>query len=239
MIKAPALSRRLRTVFEMVPKCGTAADIGCDHAYLSINLYITGRAKRVYASDIREGPVAAARGNIARFECEENVKAVLAPGLTGVIDNDIDVYIISGMGGDTIVSILDEYKDRFSEKETFIIQPQSSVEDLRCYLYENGFVIEAERLCKDAGRLYTVMKVRFDGVKRSDDDVYYYIGRALIEGRDPLVSELTQRRIREHEKILSGLKSEKYKNRSDRVSKLICDMKLIMEEYESDSKANI
>jgi len=239
MVKAPALSKRLTTVFEMTPYARTAADIGCDHAHLAINLYVSGRAGNVFASDIREGPIAAAKNNVLRCGCEDAVKTVLAPGLRGVINEDVDVYIISGMGGETIVSILDEYKSRFSAKETFILQPQSSIEDLREYLYKNGFNIEKERICEDAGHMYTVMRVSFDGKVREEDEVYLYIGRRAKEARDPLFGTLLRRRISEHERILSGLTDAKYEERAKKISKLIADMKVVLEEYEDDCKRNI
>ncbi|MBR2742426.1 MAG: SAM-dependent methyltransferase [Clostridia bacterium] len=235
MKKAPKLSERLKTVFDMTPKSAAAADIGCDHAQLAVNLYISGKAARVFASDIREGPLAAARANIARFGCEEGVRTVLAPGLTGVIGEGVKVFIIAGMGGETIAKIIDEYKARITNEQTFILQPQSSVEDLRRYLCENGFSIEEERLSRDAGHIYTAMRVRLTGVHLHCPEVYYYIGKRLVEERDALLSELLARRIREHEKIRAGLLRSGQTERARETEELIDAMKKLREEIQSES----
>ena len=192
-------------VFDMTPECDAAADIGCDHALLSIALYMSGRAKRVIAGDVREGPLSAARRNIDAYGCADGVLTVLSFGLRGAMKYSPDAIIIAGMGGETIASILEEYADRFSGSETFVLQPQSSAEDLRRYLYGRGFEITSERLCIDGGHLYIAMSAKFTGRKEAPEEVFYYIGRELVKGRDPLAGEFIKRRIREHEKILAGL----------------------------------
>jgi tRNA (adenine22-N1)-methyltransferase len=238
-IKAPRLSDRLLGVLSMVPECETAADIGCDHAKLAISLIMRGHAKRVFASDVREGPLLAAVRNIEKYGCAGKVSTVLAPGLDGVIKFQVQVYIIAGMGGEMIASILDKHRDMFTSGNTFVLQPMSSVEDLRRYLYKTGFFIEDELLCTASGRLYSVIRAKYDGVQRSDDQVYFYIGRRLIENRDPLLLRLIDARISEHEKILQGLSDEKYKQRALMISALIDDMKRIKEEIYCESRRDI
>ena len=51
------LPERLETIISMVPKCGTVADIGCDHAYVSIALVERGIAEHAIACDINAGPL--------------------------------------------------------------------------------------------------------------------------------------------------------------------------------------
>ena len=40
------------------------SDVGCDHAYLSLSLVLSGTADGAVASDVREGPLTIAKQNI-------------------------------------------------------------------------------------------------------------------------------------------------------------------------------
>ena len=59
-----ALSYRLKTVADLVSKDKVVADIGCDHALLSIYLVENGISNKVYAIDNKKGPLAKANENI-------------------------------------------------------------------------------------------------------------------------------------------------------------------------------
>ena len=52
------ISKRLLCCAELVPPCGTVADVGTDHGYLAIHLLQSGRCAHAIASDLREKPLA-------------------------------------------------------------------------------------------------------------------------------------------------------------------------------------
>ena len=58
------LTSRLRTAADLCRRGVTVCDVGTDHALLACYLAQTG-AKSVIASDVREGPLSAARRTIA------------------------------------------------------------------------------------------------------------------------------------------------------------------------------
>ena len=49
------LSERMQAVSALVPKGHVAADIGCDHGFVSIDLVQRSICPRVYAADVRKG----------------------------------------------------------------------------------------------------------------------------------------------------------------------------------------
>ena len=75
------LDTRLRAAANMVPQGARLADIGSDHAYLPIALCLENKIKYALASDINEGPVAAAVANIHKNGLAHRIEAVRADGL--------------------------------------------------------------------------------------------------------------------------------------------------------------
>ena len=63
------LSNRLLMNASMVTKGSRVADIGCDHAYVSIWLLQNNIATKVIAMDVNEGPVKRAKENIIICSC--------------------------------------------------------------------------------------------------------------------------------------------------------------------------
>ena len=185
----PILSARLAAAAEMVRKGGVICDVGTDHALLPCRLWLDGERKLI-AADINEGPLLSARQTISHYIGDENaVRLVLSDGLDKI--DYADDVVIAGMGGELIARII--LGCRFLCKDThFILQPMTKAEVLRRELYKNGFYIEKELAVKDAGRLYVVMSVYYDGQSRETDDTFAYIGKVrdtayLCFARDRLI----------------------------------------------------
>ncbi len=188
-----------------------AVDVGCDHAKLAIYLVQSGLFKKVFASDINDGPLEKARQAVAqrKFKSEslENyIEVVKSDGLCEFENQKIDAVFILGMGGEVISGILDRAsfikKDENKGKIRFILQAMTSEYELREYLHKNGFAIEDERLCIDKGRIYSIMSAVFDGVERSASNAEYILGKANIEKRGDLFESVLERRIRIFEKTV-------------------------------------
>ncbi len=162
------ISKRLLAISEMVGRCGTLADVGCDHALASIMAFKSGRAGKVIASDIREGPLKAARFNAAEILGEdaarEHFKFIISDGLKEIEPKEeIECIIISGMGGALIRSILKDGLDtaRFIKLRQLILGPQSEPELCRHFLIdEAGFDIKGEDVIRDMGKYYFLLDVR-------------------------------------------------------------------------------
>ncbi len=173
------LSRRLAMCAEFVRTGSTVADIGTDHALLPIWLIRRGKAKRVIASDINEGPIAVARRNIHRCGMTGKVDTVVADGLGGIAPEEVNDIIIAGMGGDLIASILEAAPWIRSDRYRLILQPMSHAERLREYLFRSGFSLEREEALFDAGRVYSVMQWHFGAMEYTDAMIY----GGLLTGR--------------------------------------------------------
>ena len=155
------ISKRLLCCASMVPQGARVADVGCDHGYLSIHLLREHIAAAVAAMDLRPEPLEAARRNAARFQTADRMEFFLCDGLSALGPGAVDAVVCAGMGGDTMVKILSECSWADDPAVTWILQPQSSGNDLRRWLSERGYRIEREKLVRDGGFLYAVMEVRY------------------------------------------------------------------------------
>lgn len=231
--KLPPIAKRLKLILEMTPKCDIISDIGCDHAYVSIHLIKKEIAKFVYACDIRKGPLEIAKRNIEKFDCKNQIETILSDGLDGIIDKDFDSCIIAGMGGEMICDILNKHLDKIKNDTLFIMQPMSKIEILREYLYKNKFLITDEKLCLEDKRIYNVIcaKKTSENIEVSND-IYYLIGKKLIEKRDELLELLLNKRILEYENVKKAIdESENDNNKKiNYVNQRIEKLKNIREE---------
>ncbi len=177
---------RLDLLVDLTKQYKTVADIGCDHAYLSILLARAG--VRVIASDVAQGPHDKALANIARFGVGDKVDLRLGDGLLTLECGETEAIVIAGMGGLVIADILSAGRHLITEQTKLYLQPMRADEDLRKYLYENGFEILNESLVREDRRIYTVMEVCLgqNGEYTPLDCVF---SPALRNAQPPLFSE--------------------------------------------------
>ena len=152
------LSTRLEAACRFVKPGDRVADIGCDHGYLGIYLLKNQIARFVYACDINEGPLNAAVFNSEKYGVRDKMQFYLSDGVRNT-PRDFDTLVCCGMGGDTMISILEAAPWLKDGKYRLILQCQSKRPELRKYLSENGWWIQDETVLKDGKFLYTVMEV--------------------------------------------------------------------------------
>lgn len=159
-MRRPELSPRLRMVADLVPAGARLADVGTDHAYLPAALLLEEKIPWAVAADLRRGPLDRAMATARTYGLAGRVDFRLCDGLAGVRPGEVDAVAVAGMGGETIAAILNAAPWTRERDVPLILQPMTSMPDLRKWLWDNGFCIEAERLAREGGALYTAMLVR-------------------------------------------------------------------------------
>ena len=154
------LSPRLKVCCDMVAPGSRIADIGCDHGYLSIWLLTQGIARSAIAADINQQPLLSAVRNAEKFGVRDKMEFYLSDGAKS-IPRDFDTLVCAGVGGDTMISILDAAPWLKNGDYTLILQCQSKTPMLRQYLSENGWRICREVAVRDGRFVYTVMLLQF------------------------------------------------------------------------------
>ncbi len=175
------LSTRLQTIANYVPNGACVADIGCDHALLSIYLAKSGQAKRVLACDINEGPLSVARANVEKAGLADQIELRLCNGLDAVADGEADTVVIAGMGGELMADILSRAPWVESHGVTLVLQPMSRPEVLRDFLYRHGFSVTKEEMVLEHRRVYTLIQAVYNGQPFVPTELQTHLG-ALPQG---------------------------------------------------------
>ena len=201
------LSPRLQAVADFVKQGEIVADIGTDHGYLPAYLIHNQISPFVYASDIRKGPLSAAKNTALSYNIREGIQFILADGLEGIKPFSAQTITIAGMGGETIASILEKAPWVRTPGIKLILQPQTKVDDLSNWLDNNGFAIQDICLARDAGRIYVIMLAMLGKTRAPFTCAEMFADRMLLEKRDPLLPAYLDHLIRITEKKVAGLKS--------------------------------
>lgn len=136
----------------MIPKGSRVADVGTDHGYLPVWLRQQGICQQVIASDIRPGPLAAARASAAYYGTT-GIDFRLCPGLAGILPEEVDTVVIAGMSGETMISILEAANWNWVGKR-LVLQPMTKRQELLEWLYCHSLCVTEEQYVHDHGRDY-------------------------------------------------------------------------------------
>lgn len=210
------LSNRLQAVKNLVSPCEVAADIGCDHAYLAIELVRDHIAKRVIATDINAGPLKIAAEHIREAGLENCITTIQCDGITGIY---ADTIIICGMGGKLMLRILTDSLKELEHATTLILQPQSEIAQFRNGLCELGFEIVDEDFVIEDGKYYPMMKAQKGQMFLNDITATY--GPVLLKKKHPDLKVFLKQQNAYLTDLLEELKrfsSEKSMKRIDQIA---------------------
>ncbi len=160
------LPRRLKAAADLIPRCDTACDIGCDHGYLSVYLLRHEKAGRMIAMDVNSGPLERAKSSAALFGVTSQMEFRLSDGLTQVKPGEADFFICAGMGGKLIMKIMSDHPQITASMKGALLQPQSDIRAVRRFVYDTGWHIEQEDIVfeedggeKEMGKYYPMFLI--------------------------------------------------------------------------------
>ena len=111
------LSNRMQSILAMLQqeklshgKIPCVADIGCDHAFVSMACVRDGLAERVIAMDVRKGPLSIAQTHIQEYGFAKSVETRLSNGFEAMEPGEATWAVLAGMGGELMKTILQNGK---------------------------------------------------------------------------------------------------------------------------------
>ena len=153
------LGPRLEAVASFIPAGAKVADVGTDHGLLAVWLRMHEISPVVIASDIRPGPLNAAKRNAEKYRVN-GICFRLCPGLQDIRQDEADIVVIAGMSGETILSILDDSGWDWINKQ-LVLEANTKHPELLTWLYQHKLHLEGEKIPEENGRLYRVFHVAY------------------------------------------------------------------------------
>lgn len=188
------LGERLSALAAMVPMGSRIADVGTDHAYLPLYLMDIGKIEKAVAIDVNPGPFALARDAVARSGLADRIEVRLGDGLRVVAPGEVDVAIMAGMGGITMIKIMEESAEVLKALTCLVLQPMVAAPQVRRWLQTNGWRITNEDIVREEGRLYELL-VAEPGQTQELAYQLSEVGPVLWERRHPLLGILLRQRL--------------------------------------------
>lgn len=195
------LSKRLRTIHDLVPKC-LPADIGSDHGKLMIALLESGTIEKGYAVENKEGPYERLRNNLIEAGVIDKIIPLFSDGLDDLPES-VDALIIAGMGGFNIINILKKHPRKLSRIKTIIVDAHSAAPTVRKELCLMGYAIADEKIVKEYDVFYEIIKfIKADIAIISDEDLEF--GPFLRQEKSAVFKEKYKNRIKEINQIIAS-----------------------------------
>ena len=224
------LQPRLACIASLVPRGARLADVGTDHGYLPVFLLQHDRIACAIASDINAAPLDHARTTARAYGVTEGIEFRLCPGLAKVGSGECDTIAIAGMGGETIIGILEAAPWTRDGAYTLILQPQTKTELLRRWMSGHGYHIREERLVRDKEQLYVVLRAA-GGEGRALSDADALAGFLLQD--DPLYGAYLSQHLTKLKRARDGLAVSSLADKDERIARL----RALIEELEKRQEA--
>ena len=199
------IDERLKSLVKYVDKKDNIIDVGCDHALLDIYLVQNNITDSVIVSDISNNALQQGINNIKKYNLDDRIDVRCGNGLE-VLNNedDINTIIISGMGTNTILDILNN--NYLSKVNKLIIQSNKDYYLLRSGVNKLGFIISNEEVIVVNNKLYiNIIFVR--GNKK------YSLNELKYGTKDMLNKEIYYKYlINKYNKILNCINDNSFKD---------------------------
>lgn len=202
------LSPRLLKIACLVPDDAVVADIGTDHALLPAYLVVTGKCPRAIATEVKPGPLEAARETVREFGVAKQVDLRLGYGLTVLEPHEADAVVIAGVGSRTIVEILERSPSLRATVRRLVLQPMSGAGALRRWLLAHGYRLADEDLVREDGRFYEALAAEpGSGAAPSQPllDLGLEVGPRLWERRHPLLRAFIEDKLARYRTIVDRI----------------------------------
>ena len=198
------LSKRLQAVADLVSEGLVVADVGTDHGYIPIYLIETKKSPKAFAMDVNKGPLLRAKEHIAEHGLETCIETRLSDGVRALQKGECDCVVVAGMGGALTIKIMEEGKDIFRSLKEFVLQPQSELQKVRAYLYQNEYSIVEENMVLDDGKFYPMFRV-INGQSEEYHAIELCYGKLLLEQKNAVLKNFLEKEKAVKELILSNL----------------------------------
>lgn len=209
------LTPRLAAVAGLIPHGARVADIGTDHAMLPVYLVETNSSPGVIATDLNDKPFLSACRQVQVSGAVGMVEVRKGDGLEAILPGEVDVIVIAGMGGNTIIGILERSPGVLAGIKRLVLQPMADPGPLRNWLARNGWRLVDEELVKEVERFYVIIAAE-PGDEPPGDRLLQEIGPFLIRKNSPALIEYLEKVRDDYQRVLGGLARSRTEDSMDK-----------------------
>lgn len=182
------LGARLRAAVELLPVEGAIADIGAGDGRLALHLARIGAGGPIFATEVHEGPWQ----HLVRGTADEpRIVCRYGDGLRPLRGERLRAAALLGMGPHTILEILQLHEE--FPGCAFVLGPMQGAPRLRYGLRALGLTIVDERLARERGRFYPILRTERCGAPPPADALDDLLGPHLRHRRPAHFDEFAQR----------------------------------------------
>ncbi|MGN0368624.1 MAG: tRNA (adenine(22)-N(1))-methyltransferase [Wujia sp.] len=230
MNKKIRLSRRMQALVQMLLDekdlpVGTVADIGCDHAFVSMACIDKKIANHVIAMDVGVQPLKIAQSNIREYGYEQVIETRLSDGFMALQPKEADWAILAGMGGALMRRILQQGSCHLEEGVKLILQPQSEPELVRIFLEQVGYQIIDEEMLVEDGKYYTIIKAKKGAM--TCDDIQRRFGPVLLKKKHPVLRQFLSDEYEKNKQLKTRLQSSQTQAAKKRRKEIEVELSII------------
>ncbi len=211
------LPKRLEKIYNLVSG-NIVADVGCDHGKLSHKLLSTDKCKFVYVSDISKPSLEKAEKLLSKYD---NFESIHCDGLKGYTDKFVDECVISGMGGEEIIQIIESSPITVP---SYILSPQKNETKVKEYMMSLGYGIVYDEIVADKNKYYHIFKCEKgkesnivdeldlifgrDSFRESNEDLKFFIDYEINKSKN-ILCRVDEKKKEEIEKYIETLELAK------------------------------
>ena len=226
---------RLEEIIKLIDEYSIVADIGTDHGIVPYELVKSAKAKKVIASDISEKSLDKLREKLDYLDEPEKIVLNVSDGLDNLNEYQVDTIIISGMGGNLIVDILNKNLDIAKSANCLILGANNSLALLRRFLHENSFEIIEEVDLFENDKYYQIIKAKV-GKQLFVNEYEYEFGKYLIDNKSEYLKKYINQQIENKNNILSNLSdknSDSVKSAIENINVEVNELEKVLDKIET------
>lgn len=179
--------KRLMDIINLIDYGKNVIDVGTDHGLVPLYLAKNNISSNIWATDI-SAPSLKKLEDQLDSKLSKIIKTKVTDGFKGIEKEDKQIAIIAGMGGNTIVEIIQSSMQFAQNLDYMILESNIATEKLRLFLYENNFDLMRDFLSFENEKYYDILQVKYGNRKEMNiSDMYY--GFENIENRNHLLEE--------------------------------------------------
>jgi tRNA (adenine22-N1)-methyltransferase len=209
------ISNRLVKIAHFVPNNTIVSDIGADHGKLLVYLAEQRKLVKGIAGELNEGPCKNAANFVRKAGFHDVIDVRLGNGLS-VIQEQVDVVVIAGMGGALIASILETEQEKLTGVSRLILQANIGEHRVREWLDTHQWSLVAEEIVLEDNIYYEILVAEpnivsdpaYDQLPLSKE-LFYQIGPLLWRDHHPLLLPKLQLSLQRKREVVDQLAKAK------------------------------